>query len=107
MQKKLSKIVGGREVSSLQLYCVALPSRRLCVIEEVYTDPEHRGRGYSTGLISEAIETAKEWGADCIELTVRQDSPHIQKFYESFGFEDRKNVAMRLPLREIKPWSRR
>ena len=87
--------------SSLQLYFVELPSRKLAIIEEVFTKPEHRGKGLSTALIREAILTAKEWGADCIELTVRQDAPHIREFYERFGFEDRKQTAMRLTINKV------
>lgn len=101
---KLTKVVDGNVVSSLILYYIELPSRKLAVIEEVFTEPEHRRKGYSTELVKEAIEKAKELDADCIELTVRQDSPHIQEFYKSFGFEDRIQVSMRLKLKEMKPW---
>lgn len=87
--------------SSLQMYFVELPSRKLAVIEEVYTVPEYRGRGYATELLKVAISKAKEMGADCIELTVRQDSPEVQEFYKSLGFEDRKQVAMRLSINKV------
>lgn len=97
--------VDGKVISSLMLYYIELPSRNLAVIEEVWTHPDHRRQGHSTVLIRKAIDKAKELGADCVELTVRQDAPHIQQFYESFGFEDRKNVAMRLKLRDMKPWN--
>lgn len=100
----LTKELDGVVVSSLVLYGVQLPSRNLCVIEEVYTKPEYRNRGFSTELIEEAIARAQRWGADCVELTVRQDSPHIKEFYERFGFKDRLNHAMRLSLKAMKPW---
>lgn len=100
----LTRIVDGKVVSSLTIYFVELPSRRLAVIEEVFTVPEYRNRGYSTELINDAIARAKELDYDCIELTVRQDSPHIQEYYKKFGFEDRMQVAMRLKLKEMKPW---
>ena len=106
MIKTFSKIIDGKTVSSLVLYTVELPSRHLAVIEEVYTEPEHRGKGYATDIIVEAVAFAKHIGADCIELTVRQDRPHIQKFYELFGFEDRKNVAMRLKFNTFKSWGK-
>lgn len=100
----LTKVIDDKVVSSLILYFVDLPSRRLAVIEEVFTEPEHRRKGYSTELVNQAIARAKKLDADCIELTVRQDSPHIQEFYKSFGFEDRIQVSMRLKLKEMKPW---
>lgn len=102
--EKLTKVIDGEVVSSLILYFVDLPSRRLAVIEEVYTKPEHRNNGYSTELIEKAIARAKELDAQCIELTVRQDRPNIKEFYEKFGFQDRLQVAMRLQLTEMKPW---
>lgn len=104
--KRLTKELNGVEVSSLCLYHVQLPSRSLCVIEEVYTEPDYRYQGHATELINQAIEQAKDWGADCIELTVRQDSPHIQEFYKRFGFIDRHNIAMRLPFKDLKPWNK-
>ena len=103
--EKLTKVVDEQVVSSLTLYFMDLPSRRLAVIEEVFTKPEHRNKGYSTELINRAIARANQLGADCIELTVRQDAPHIQEFYKSFGFEDRMQVAMRLKLRHMEPWN--
>jgi len=95
------EFVFGDRWSTLQLYFIELPSRKLAVIEEVYTKPEHRRKGYSTYLITDAISYAKELGADCIELTVRQDQPHIKEFYENFGFEDRKQTAMRLTINKV------
>lgn len=104
-QKRFTKEVDHQEVSSLEMYCVKLPSRTVCFIEEVYTHPNHRKRGHSTDLIREAIQVAKHMHVDCVELTVRQDSTHIKEFYESFGFEDRMQTAMRLKLRDMKPWN--
>jgi len=95
---RFSKKLDGKIVSSLQLYIVKLPSRHLAVIEEVFTEEEHRNRGYATELIREAIDTARRVGCDCVELTVREDRPEIQKFYQSLGFFDRQNRAYRLIL---------
>lgn len=103
--EKFTKEVDGQVVSSLIMYFVDLPSRRLAVIEEVFTKPEHRNKGYSTELLVKAMQRARKLQADCIELTVRQDSPHIRKFYEQWGFEDRMQVAMRCNLRNVQPWN--
>lgn len=88
----------GEVVSSLILYTVYLPSRSLGVIEEVQTKEGYRMQGRATKLMQQAILRAKEIGLDCVELTVRQDKPHIQAFYKSLGFEDRLNLAYRLKL---------
>ena len=91
-------IENGKVVSSLILYTVNLPSRKLGVIEEVQTLPEYRMQGRATKLMNEAIQKGKELGLDCIELTVREDRPEVQKFYQSLGFFDRLNRAYRLKL---------
>lgn len=88
----------GKIVSSLMFYIVRLPSRYLGVIEEVFTDENYRRQGRATKLIKEAIAKGKELGLDCIELTVREDKPEVQAFYQSLGFFDRLNRAYRLPL---------
>ena len=106
MVKHFKKVIDFKTVSSLVLYTVELPSRHLAVIEEVYTEPEHRGKGYATDLVMDAIAFAKDNGCDCVELTVRQDRPQIQEFYKLFGFTDRQNVAMRLPFKSFKSWGK-
>jgi ribosomal protein S18 acetylase RimI-like enzyme len=85
-------------VSSLWLYTVRLPSRWLAVIEEVGTVPEYRRQGRATKLVKDAIAHARNLGCDCVELTVREDRPDLKAFYESLGFKDRFNRAMRLAL---------
>lgn len=94
----IKKTKSKRVISSLQLYFVRLPSRNLAVIEEVWTDEEHRRQGHATRLILKAIELAKKRGCTCVELTVREDRPDLQRFYGELGFVDRLNRVMRLKL---------
>ncbi len=99
MIHQCTKLVDMRDeevVSSLILYTVALPSRNLAVIEEVFTREDCRNEGRATKLIKEAIDLAKSLGASCIELTVREDKPEYQRFYEKFGFKSRENLSFRL-----------
>lgn len=95
---KIVKTVDGTEVSRLYFYHVKLPSRHLGVIEEVSTDEGHRRKGYATENIKGAIAFARSIGCTCVELTVREDKPDIQAFYQSLGFKDRLNRAYRLTL---------
>lgn len=88
----------NKVISSLILYTVKLPSRYLGVIEEVNTNKRYRRQGLATKNINKAIKKGKELGLDCIELTVREDSPEIQKFYKSLGFFDRLNKSYRYEL---------
>jgi ribosomal protein S18 acetylase RimI-like enzyme len=98
MKYKFVNKVKGEVVASLYFYTVRLPSRKLGVIEEVWTDEAYRRQGRATSLIKRAIAKGKALKLDCIELTVRQDRPEIQKFYQSLGFKDRLNLAYRLKL---------
>lgn len=98
MVYKFQDKVKGKVVSSLFLYTVKLPSRHLGVIEEVWTAEDHRRQGRATRLLEKAIAKAKMLRLTCIELTVREDKPEIQAFYQSLGFKDRQNRAYRLIL---------
>ena len=97
-REKIVDVEDGKIVSSLWLYTVRLPSRYLGVIEEVWTDEFYRRQGRATRLIARAIECARLVGCSCVELTVREDRPDLQAFYNSLGFVDRKNRCMRLQL---------
>jgi GNAT superfamily N-acetyltransferase len=90
--------VGKEVVSSLVLYTVKLPGRYLGVIEYVQTKEEYRRQGRATKLLKKAIQKGRDLGLTCIELTVREDRPDLQQFYQNLGFQDRLNRAMRLPL---------
>lgn len=98
MLYKFTKKENAKVISSLYLYTVHLPSRYLGVIEEVWTDEEHRNRGHATELIHKALAKGQEIGLDCIELTVRQDNPKVQNFYKEMGFKDRLNLSYRYEL---------
>jgi ribosomal protein S18 acetylase RimI-like enzyme len=86
----------GRTVAMASLYTVQLLSRRLAVIEEVVTLEPYRNQGIGSSLVRQAIEQALKDGATSIELTVREDRPDVIRFYESLGFRDRNQRAMRL-----------
>lgn len=91
--------INGKMVAMTMLYVVELFSRKLGVIEEVVTLSEFRNRGIGSGLVKKAIEKAREFGCDCVELTVREDRPQVQGFYQGLGFYDRNNKAYRLSLK--------
>lgn len=98
MKYKFSERVDRRIVSSLVLYTVSLPSRKLGVIEEVWTHEKYRRQGRARRLMERAIAKCKRMNLDCVELTVREDKPEIQEFYKSLGFTDRQNRAFRLKI---------
>lgn len=55
-------------------------------VEDVYTVPEARGRGYARTLISHAIARAKAAGADYVFI-VADDQDWPQQLYRRLGFE--------------------
>ena len=95
MKEKISIKMNGKCVSWCYLYTVKLPSRKLAVIEEVFTLEDYRGAGLASKVVKQAIEKAKALSCDCVELNVRQGK---DGFYENLGFKDRNNKAMRLVL---------
>jgi GNAT superfamily N-acetyltransferase len=85
----------GRNVSWCFLIVVKLPSRKLAIIEEVYTLEAFRKQGFATQVVKEAIERARDFNCDCVELNVRNGN---EGFYTAMGFVDRMNKALRLVL---------
>jgi len=57
----------------------------IMVIDSVWTDEEHRNRGYGTSLMHAAIDFAKEQKADCVELVVNRDNSLAKNVYERVG----------------------
>ena len=60
---------------------------KVMIIDSVLTKEEHRGRGYGTMLLNEALKLAKEENIDSVELIVNQDNAAAKKLYEKIGFK--------------------
>lgn len=54
-------------------------------IEDVYTLPEHRGKGVATALLNLLVEEAQRRGYCRVELQVQEDNDAAWKFYEARG----------------------
>lgn len=80
----------GRTVSSLQLadYEMRIADRhaRLCYIGGAATARRHRGRGYMSRLMLQALDTARERGAMMAALIPAHDWLYF--FFERFGFSN-------------------
>jgi ribosomal protein S18 acetylase RimI-like enzyme len=68
------------------------------VIDSVWTDEEHRGKGYGTKLIEKAIKLAISNNVDSVELVVNSDNIAAKKLYEKVGFEKTNKDYYRLIL---------
>ncbi|HKT85283.1 MAG TPA: GNAT family N-acetyltransferase [Novosphingobium sp.] len=56
-------------------------------LRQLYTDPDATGRGIGTRLMDWALEEARRFGADEIQLSVYSENHGAQKFYARYGFE--------------------
>jgi GNAT superfamily N-acetyltransferase len=75
-----------------------------CWLEDVFVDPEHRGRGLGRALVDAAIACARERGCRRVELDVNEANPEALALYGGLGFSARaapplgRNLLMRLRL---------
>jgi ribosomal protein S18 acetylase RimI-like enzyme len=69
----------------------------VCVIDELYVGPEHRGHGHATRLIEELAGKREPRASQAVALTleVTPDNVRARRLYERLGFRAR-NLAMRL-----------
>ncbi|MBW8753633.1 MAG: GNAT family N-acetyltransferase [Sphingomonadales bacterium] len=76
-------------------YCkLAIPSslaehddaRRPIEIKQLYTAPGLTGKGIGAALMDWAMEEARGYGADAIQLSVWSGNTDAQRFYARYGF---------------------
>jgi len=56
-------------------------------LSQLYCAPEMSGHGLGGALIEWAIDEARAWGADAIQLSVFSENFGAQRFYRRYGFE--------------------
>jgi ribosomal protein S18 acetylase RimI-like enzyme len=64
-------------------------------IDELWVEPDRRGRGVGTALVRHAIATTK--GAVAFELEVTPNNTRARNLYERLGFRPLTNTSLRLP----------
>ncbi len=60
-----------------------------CYLAELYVAPALRGRGLGRALMEQAIDLARERGADYMELGTGEQDVAARTLYESLGFSNR------------------
>jgi len=60
-----------------------------CYLAELYVVPEHRGRGLGRALMEAAIDTARQRGADYMDLGTSEADVVARRLYEQLGFTNR------------------
>ena len=61
--------------------------RHKATIWGMYVQPHGRNRGVGRALISAAIEQARRWGLDQLQLSVTEAAPAAKRLYEAEGFQ--------------------
>lgn len=64
-----------------------VPTGLRSIIEDVIVDQKMRRRGIGEALVQEAIEQAREAGADGVSLTSNPRREAANQLYQSMGFE--------------------
>jgi GNAT superfamily N-acetyltransferase len=60
-----------------------------CYLAELYVTPARRGQGLGRGLMEAALRTARERGADTMDIGVDEPDHAARSLYESLGFTNR------------------
>jgi ribosomal protein S18 acetylase RimI-like enzyme len=60
-----------------------------CYLAELYVVPHQRGRGLGRALMAAALKTARDRGADTMEINVDEPDLPARRLYESLGFTNR------------------
>ena len=55
-------------------------------LAELYVVPDRRGQGFGRGLITEALQVARDQGADYAFLVTSEEDKLAQRLYEAAGF---------------------
>lgn len=79
----------GRIIGNASLVPFRYKGKRIQLIANVATHPEHRRRGIARALTTQAMLHAGQRGTDELWLHVRADNPGAVQMYRDLGFEER------------------
>lgn len=71
---------------------------RMAFIDELYINPEFRGRGAGKFAMDQILEFATASGLKMLYLEIEPENHNAAKLYQSRGFEMSKRGLMRRPL---------
>lgn len=63
-------------------------------VDELYLEPEHRGKGLGHAVMERIVEEAKGRGITALHLEVEHHNERALALYRSFGFQDHHRVLM-------------
>lgn len=80
----------GEIVGMLSLTIYRVPTGIRSIVEDVVVDERMRRRGIGEALLQQAIELAREAGANGVSLTSNPQREAANRLYQALGFELRK-----------------
>jgi ribosomal protein S18 acetylase RimI-like enzyme len=80
---------GPDGLAVLRLRPAIWSTARECYLAELYVVPARRGQGLGRALMEAAIETARDDGADYMDLGTAETDTAARALYESLGFSNR------------------
>jgi len=78
----------GKIIGNASLITFRNKGRRIYLVANVATHPEHRRRGIGRALTERVMQQARDKKASAIWLHVRDDNPGAIKLYEDLGFRE-------------------
>ena len=79
----------GNEIgrASIYLICNDLHDKAYALLEDVFVNEEHRGKGFGKQLVEKAVQEAKRLGCYKLVGTSRESRIKVHAFYKQLGFE--------------------
>ncbi|CAF9913432.1 MAG: hypothetical protein GOMPHAMPRED_007911 [Gomphillus americanus] len=72
----------------------------LCLLNDLFVNPNIRGKGIGRALIVATGEKAEERGCRRMQWTTKHDNYTAQKLYDTMGISDFKQYRMDLPYKK-------
>jgi len=58
----------------------------VALLDELYVEPDERGKGAGSALLDLVVETCRQRGIDLVEINVDEGDVDAQRFYSRHGF---------------------
>lgn len=59
---------------------------RVALLDELYVEPDLRGRGIGSAIVGELLAISRQKGVDLVEINVDEGDVDARRFYERHGF---------------------
>ena len=100
-QYQIRWIVDDKVVGSCSCLMYKNNKAKVMLIDDVFVEEEHRGKGYGKAMINGAIELAQRHDVDSVELTVNMNNVIARNLYRVTGFEETDKKYCRRILRVL------